>query len=515
MKRAWRLSDAAQAELFCFHRTSAKPKPLNTFPIFVLSSANYVCTPQVNTHTRPSEHSVLREMVGLFCRKPYFHNWVAREDFKRAVEKLGCELVRVADDPDAVLNVLEKNSHSWFWSCPGGNAFVDLMDLLESWPHLSLMVLNWRRKSSLSGAPMAPEEYSKGIKVAGRSKNIDLAVDLFNEAADKKMKTTAIYNSLMAAYMFNGLPGKCRSLFQRMKRGETCSPNIITYNILISVFGRLMLIDRMEAIFDEINNSGLSPNISTYNYLIAGYVTAWKWDRMEQTFQMLKSSPFIPDIDTYLLMLRGYANSGNLKKMEETYQLVRDHVNENGIPLIRGMICAYCKSSEPDRVKKIEELLKFIPEKEYRPWLNVLLIRLYAQEDSLEEMENSINDAFEHKVLVKTSGIMRCIIATYFRKNLVDRLENFLRRAECSNWKICRSLYHCKMVMYGSQKRFEEMESVLNEMESVNLGSTKKTLWILYNAYVRCDHRSKVGKILGLLCKRGFDFPKVLYMCSL
>ncbi|XP_028767388.1 pentatricopeptide repeat-containing protein At2g30780 [Neltuma alba] len=510
MKRAWKLSDAAQAELFCFHKTSPKPKPRDPFPFFLLSSANYACTPQVNAHTRSSEHSVLRGMVGLFSRNPYYFNWIGREDFKRAVANLGCELVRVADDPHAVLNILEENSHFWFWSCPDGTALVDLLDLLESWPHLSLMVLNWRRKSSLAGAPMAPAEYSKAIKVAGRSKNIDLAVDLFNDATTKQIKTTAIYNSLMAAYMFNGLPAKCKALFVQMKKDGTCHPNIITFNILISVYGRLVLIDRMEAIFEEIHNSGLSPNISTYNYLIAGYVTAWKWDKMEQTFRMLNSSPFIPDTDTYLLMLRGYAYSGNLKNMEETYQLVRDYVNENEIPLIRCMICAYCKSSEPDRVKKIQELLNLIPENEYRPWLNVLLIRLYAQENSLEEMENSINEAFQHKVSVKTSGIMRCIIATYFRKNLVDKLENFVRRAEHSDWRICRSLYHCKMVMYGSQQRFEEMESVLNEMESVNMSSTKKTLWILYNAYVSCDQRSKVMKILGLMCKRGFDFP----MCA-
>ncbi|KAK4275695.1 hypothetical protein QN277_018734 [Acacia crassicarpa] len=507
MKRAWKLSDAAQAELICFHRTSAKPKPGNQFPIFLLSSANYACSPHVNTHTQFSEHSVLRGMIGLFARNPYYYNWIAREDFKKEVANLGCELVRVADDSGAVINVLEENSHSWFWSCPDGTALVDLLDLLESWPQLSLMVLNWRRKRSLAGAPMAPAEYSKGIKVAGRSRNIDLAVDLFNDAANKQIKTTAIYNSLLAAYMFNGLPGKCKSLFVKLKMDKTCSPNIITYNILISVFGRLILIDRMEAIFEEIHNSGLSPNISTYNYLIAGYVTAWKWDKMEQTFQILKSGPLMPDTDTYLLILRGYAYSGNLKKMEETYELVRDYVNENEIPLIRCMICAYCKSSETDRVRKIEELLKLIPEKEFRPWLHVLLIRLYAQENSLEEMENSIDDAFERKVSIRTNGIMRCIIATYFRKNLVDRLENFVRRAERSDWRICRSLYHCKMVMYGSQQRFEEMENVMNEMETVNMSSTKKTLWILYNAYVSCDQRSKVGKILGLMCKRGFDFP--------
>ncbi|KAK7336698.1 hypothetical protein VNO77_17244 [Canavalia gladiata] len=171
------------------------------------------------------------------------------------------------------------------------------------------------------------------------------------------------------------------------------------------------------------------------------------------------------------------------------------------------MICAYCKSAEADRVKKVGVLMKYIPEEEYRPWLNVLLIKLYGQEDWLEEMENATNEAFEHGTPVITIGIVKCIITTYFRCNAVEKLENFVRHAEISGWKVSRSLYHCKLVMYASQKRFNRMQKVLKEVESLNLGCTKRTFWIMYKAYWKYSQGSMVLKTLGHMFKHGHEVP--------
>ena len=75
-------------------------------------------------------------------------------------------------------------------------------DPLSFWIVLfNIQVFSWRRKRSNVENPMDAYEYSKGIKAAGRSGNVDLAVKLFKEAAVKGIKTTGTYNAYGCFYV--------------------------------------------------------------------------------------------------------------------------------------------------------------------------------------------------------------------------------------------------------------------------------------------------------------------------
>lgn len=511
MKRVWRLSEFAQTEQSLLKCRNMHSNSLKTHKIIIKPSlqARFLREYVTQAPYSCSSQTAWSSVISQFLDKCGSRSAESRADeyLREKVSELREEILRHNDNVEGIEKVLKEKGVSLFRRYSDGSAVVELFTQLKSFPVLALEVFEWRRKQLDYASPMTAEEYTKGVVIAGRLKNVALAVELFKDASNKQLKSTSLYNALMSAYSYNGLGMKCQSLFQELKSGSTCTPSIITYNILISAFGRLMLIDHMDATLREIRNQNLSPTVDTYKALIAGYITAWLWDEMEKTYLIMKEGFPKPNLDIHLLMLRGYANSGKLEQMEQMYETVKNHVNHKEFPLIRVMISAYCRSTDVARVEKVEELLRLIPDNEYRPWLNVVLICLYAKQDLLERMENSINEAFERNAYVTTVSVMRCIISSYFRQNAVDKLAVFLRRAQRAGWKICRSLYHCKMVMYSSRMRLGEMERVLDEMDRVNMHCSKRTFWILYKAYQKYGQRSKLDQVVGQMFKHGYGAP--------
>ncbi|XP_072961705.1 pentatricopeptide repeat-containing protein At2g30780-like [Typha angustifolia] len=458
--------------------------------------------------------SDLRDLIHLLPKKPSSsssHSVTCgsstADHLLSAVSSLAEDLF-TAPEPSDPSPILESRGAATFLRLsPDGSASLHLLSLLKSRPLLALEVFSWRRNLADSGIPLHPEEFAAAIALAGRARNISLATDLFNEAIVDAPKT-CLYNALMTAYMYNGHILKTIAVFDDLERDTSCQPTIVSYNILLSLYGRHTLVDKMESVLHAVDESGIPRTVDTYNIVITGYLIGKMWDRMENTFREMEEGTVKPEVSTRLLMLRGYAFAGNLEKMERVYETVREEVKSRERALIRAMICAYCKSRDPDRILKIEELSKLMNEDEYRPWLHVLLIRVYAQEGMVDMMEQLIFQAFQRKTEVTTLRVVRSILATYFQLNAVDRLGRFIRQAEEAGWRLCRDLYHCKMVLHSRQNQLVEMHGVLDEMENYMVGRDKRTLLIMYKAYCNAGRRLEAETVLGMMWKHGFTFPQ-------
>ncbi|KAL1832886.1 hypothetical protein ACET3Z_002537 [Daucus carota] len=514
MKRVWKISsESAQSKLSLLkHKTLFSKTPfLITNNSFIKLRFNWLFLAHSYCSQSAVHSNAFPNIVGLFDNRWSNAEIQSKQDLVQKVSVLRDELIWVSGyGQNEIFRVLDEKGRWFFKGCANGNAFVELLRQLESWPRCALEVCNWRRKLADDDfpLPMTSEEYAKAIRVAGRSRNVALAVELFTEAANKRIKTATTYNALMGAYMHNEYTYMCQLLFRDFKMDKSCRPTVVTYNILLSVFGRLRFIDQMEAMLQEMKNLNIFPNRTTYNALISGYFTASMWDSMEKTYAVMEARGIKPDVNTHMMMLRGYAYSGELKKMEEIYELISYHLLEHKeFSLIRAMIYAYCESTSSNRVNRIEDSLGLIPKNDYKPWLNAILIKLYAQENILDAMESYIEEAFERCTSITTVNVMRCIVSSYYRANAVDKLANFVKRAERAGWKIRRSWYHCKMILYSSQNRLAEMEGVLYEMKNLCIQTTPGTFLILHRAYLEHGQKHKLHQVLGVMCTHGYGIP--------
>ncbi|MCL7027960.1 hypothetical protein MKW94_014989 [Papaver nudicaule] len=505
MKRVLGISNRVKSELIQ-QKWYVNPTRTKT-----LNPARFIGEPFIQSRSfcSDSNNSFPREIIKLFNNEK--DSTASCSGFDQEESRFVPDISNLRDDllenAHDLAKIEETLDSSYLFPRYGSSAVIELLNQLKSKPQLALKVFSWRFKKIHQGVTLDSEEYVKGIMIAGRVKDIDLAVELFMEAGNAGRRKASTYNALMSAYLYNGLDWKCRKLFIEMKEEVNVAPTIVTYNILTSLYGRLCLVPYMEKIFLEIKDSNLSPNITTYNNLISGYVTAWQFEKMEWMYEFMVQGPVKPDNNTHLYMLRGYAHWKRVDKMEMTYELVKDVVNEKHLVLIRMMIGVYCDSSDPDRVRKIEALLKIIRKADYRRWLHVKLIKVYADDNMIERMQSYIDDAFDRNTRVVAKRVMYSIIASYYRHNAVEDLSKFVKQAESARWRICRSLYHCKMAMYSSHNRIEEMEKVLEEMEQSGIEPTKKTFMIMYKAYTNYGHRAKVEQLLGNMFKHGFEIP--------
>ncbi|KAJ6778110.1 hypothetical protein OIU74_001992 [Salix koriyanagi] len=191
-RRFFKFSDA---ELFCLQRPSASPTPrtLTIYPsILLLTKPPFYRFFQSSPPTA-SANRLISTLVGLFVQKLTTNNnrgssnnnnsdikTEEREDLINKISSLRDELLQNVDMIFQILEETKKKDPSMLTS---SSAFLELLKLLLlSSPKVALKVFNWKRTRAENDTRMTAAEYAKGIMIAGRNKNVDLAVELFDEA---------------------------------------------------------------------------------------------------------------------------------------------------------------------------------------------------------------------------------------------------------------------------------------------------------------------------------------------
>jgi len=101
---------------------------------------------------------------------------------------------------------------------------------------------------------------------------------------------------------------------------EGCSPNLVTFNTLIDVYGKTGAWEEAIAVLDEIEQLGLEPEARTYNTVIIACNQSSRAAEALQVYERMLRGNAKPTATTYTALISAYGKSGQLDAALQIFQ---------------------------------------------------------------------------------------------------------------------------------------------------------------------------------------------------
>lgn len=182
-------------------------------------------------------------------------------------------------------------------------------DLLES-------KLKHLQDSSSLSTINGSHTYGSLIKAYGHAKDADGVWRCWKEMRSRHIKPTSItLGCLVEAVVSLGDSEGAYDLIQQVQDDTQCrgALNSVIYCSLLKGFAREKKIDRVWAVYEEMNSRKVELSIIMFNTLIDACARSGRMDRLCKILDDMKTHRIKPNIITYSTMLKGYCQNGDVQ----------------------------------------------------------------------------------------------------------------------------------------------------------------------------------------------------------
>ena len=195
------------------------------------------------------------------------------------------------------------------------------------------------------GFPRDIETYNSIFQVMQRYQLPDMIEEYLVDMTKCNIpKNTMTYNILISAF------GKCRmyqrvkSLYEEMEEGfdkkavgsfgadsklDVVVPDVQTYNTLINVCAKLKKIDEMHYFVDEMQKRDIQPDLVTYNTLLSFYAKDADLYTIDKLLDRMELSGIKPGISTCRALVVACTRAGVFNEQSEKYaNMLRTKINQ-------------------------------------------------------------------------------------------------------------------------------------------------------------------------------------------
>ncbi|KAK6916476.1 Pentatricopeptide repeat [Dillenia turbinata] len=260
-------------------------------------------------------------------------------------------IVNVNDDSGSL--VFDKIKDS-FHLCNSSSSVFDL--LVKSYSHLKMIdkAKNTIYLAKNNGFMPGVLSYNSVLDAMVRSRcSIDMAKKVFDDMVRGGITPNVFsFNILISGFCANGKLEKGLEYFDEMKRNG-CLPNVVTYNTLIDGFCKLGSIDEAWELLKSMSSRDLEPNLISFNVIINGLCRVGRMKETSEVLAQMRINRLIPDEVTYNTLVNGYCKEGDFHQALILFEeMVRNGVSPN-VVTYTALINSMCKARNLNRAMEL------------------------------------------------------------------------------------------------------------------------------------------------------------------
>ncbi|KAK3189638.1 hypothetical protein Dsin_029199 [Dipteronia sinensis] len=220
-----------------------------------------------------------------------------------------------------------------------------------------------------------------------------------------------LYRDMLRIYQQCGMFDKLKTLYYKiLKSSITWDQD--WYNCVIKYCARALPIDELSRIFDEMLQRGLSPDTITFNIMLDVFGKAKRFGKVRKLFRMAKRRGLV-DVISYNTIISAYGQNKDLKNMVSSVREMQFDGFSVSLEAYNSMLDAYGKDGQMDNFRSILQRMKELSRVSDHYTYNIK-INIYGEQGWINEVAGVLTelkqcglgpDLCSYNTLIKAYGI--------------------------------------------------------------------------------------------------------------
>ncbi|KAL6286996.1 hypothetical protein ACE6H2_011386 [Prunus campanulata] len=205
-------------------------------------------------------------------------------------------------------------------------------------------------------SPLKPDQkmFHMMIYMYKKAGSYDKARKMFALMAERGVQqSTVTYNSLMS---FETNYKEVSKMYNQMQRAGL-RPDVVSYALLISAYGKARREEEALAVFEEMLDAGVRPTPKAYNILLDAFAVSGMVDQARTVFKSMRRDRYKPDLCSYTTMLSAYVNASDMEGAEKFFIRIKQDALQPNVVTYGTLIKGYAKTNNIEKMmEKYEEM---------------------------------------------------------------------------------------------------------------------------------------------------------------